>query len=375
MFSLPSLEPRDPHAFWYAPSQRFRRGNSQYNSHGHRPHGHNRRSDQYRTPNLPPSSDSLAALALEERAFRIRKQNIASFGYSWIRPAGYPKTMQGIREEEAEREEAANAATEGEAEFTAGTGLDGATAGDTEDPEALAAMERDLDDDIPDADETTGGLVEDGEEGLDEDDLIDDDEEALMERDLDDDVPDGFGPEEDDLDEEDDFDEHPDLDDDIPSASIHEDVDDSMMERDLDADIPDEENDIGDDDDEDDHNLQQEWEHTDTDADEDEENYSDEASYDAIDQQFSGYSHRIRSSIPGRVENSPHLPPPLIRHRETEAQRLFLDRWSGGVGDDVEDSMAAFRASGMSERSLRIPRVRTRTRRSMMSDDSNGSIE
>ena len=37
---------------------------------------------------------------------RSRKQNIASFGYSWIKPAGCAKTMLGMKEEEAEREEA-----------------------------------------------------------------------------------------------------------------------------------------------------------------------------------------------------------------------------------------------------------------------------
>ena len=48
-------------------------------------------------------------------------------------------------------------------------------------------MERDLDDDIPEADE---GLVEEGEAGLEEDGLVD--EDGYMERDLDDDIPEGY---------------------------------------------------------------------------------------------------------------------------------------------------------------------------------------
>ncbi|EEP78367.1 predicted protein [Uncinocarpus reesii 1704] len=365
MLSLPLIEPRDSHHLWLTPSQRSRRTS---HNHSHGQGSNPRRNGQSRTSFIPSSSDSLTALMLEERALRIRKQNIASFGYSWIRPAGYPKTMQGIREEEAEREEAANAALEGEMDFIGEAGLDGGVAGvDIDDPEALEGMERDLDDDIPDAD---GGLVEEGEDGFDEDDLEDEDEEILMERDLDDDVPEGFGIDEEDEDDEVDehFDDQPDLDENIPSGSFNGEGD-TMMERDLDADIPEQEEDF---------NVhEQEWEHTDTDADEeadededDGDSFSNYARYDSVDRHFNPPAHRLRSSISPRVENSPPLPPPVTRHRETEAQRLFLDRWSGGAGDDVEDSMAAFRSSGMSDQNLRIPRARTRRRRSTLSEDS-----
>ncbi|WEW61816.1 hypothetical protein PRK78_007312 [Emydomyces testavorans] len=375
MFSLPSIEPRDSHTLWFTPSQRSRRSGALHNNHPTNTHANARRNGHFRAPLLPPSSDSLAALMLEERALRIRKQNIASFGYSWIRPAGYPKTMQGIREEEAEREEAANAALEGEMEFTGEAGLDGGgdgvAAGQVENPEALEAMERDLDDEIPDADETGGGLVEDGEDGLDEDDLGEEDEEELMERDLDDDIPEGF-----ELDDDGggDFDNQVDLDDDIPSAPVNEE-DDSMMERDLDAEIAEE----GEDDD--DSALQQEWEHTDTDADEDEDeddsendNYPDGARHDGANRYSFPAAHRVRSGVSALNENSPPLPPPVARHRETEAQRLFLERWSGEVGAEADDSMVAFRSSGTSDRNLRIPRIRTRRRRSMLSVESGDSI-
>ncbi|EAS37144.3 uncharacterized protein CIMG_02498 [Coccidioides immitis RS] len=360
MLSLPLIEPRDSHMLWFTPPHSRR---TSYTAPAGNQTTNIRRNGQSRgASHVPPTSDSLAALMLEERALRIRKQNIASFGYSWIRPAGYPKTMQGIREEEAEREEAANAAMEGEMEFMGEVGLDGGIGGGEGDD--LEEMERDLDDEIPEADEDeeedefSGGLVEDGEDGLDEDDLVEgeDEEEVLMERDLDDDIPEGFGighDDDDDDQEDEDFDEQPDLDDDIPSASPQEE-DVSMMERDLDEDVP-----------------EQEWEHTDTDAEEDEEDdQSDGLHYSMTDRYFYQASHRPRSSISTLAENSPPLPPPLVRHRETEAQRLFLERWSGGIGDDVEDSMAAFRSSGMSERNLRLPRIRNRRRRSTLSDES-----
>ena len=69
----------------------------------------------------------LSSLLLEERALRARKNNIASFGYSWIRPAGCPKTMLGMKEEEAEREEAlaAAAAERAAAAAAAEVGVDG----------------------------------------------------------------------------------------------------------------------------------------------------------------------------------------------------------------------------------------------------------
>lgn len=117
--------------------------------------------------------NSLSSLQLEERALHARKNNIASFGYSWIKPAGCSKTMLGMKEEEAEREEAlAAAAAEmaAAAAAAADPGLDefGNPMHDQTDD---TGMERDLDDDIPDAD--ADGLVEEGEEGLEEDEDVD----------------------------------------------------------------------------------------------------------------------------------------------------------------------------------------------------------
>lgn len=284
----------------------------------------------------PPAS-SLSALLLEERALRVRKQNIASFGYSWIKPAGCPKTMLGMKEEEAEREEAlaAAAAEMAAASATVDPGVEGMNGfGDRPEPQTDAdiqddtAMERDLDDDIPDAD--ADGLVEEGEDALEEDDVVD--EEGYMERDLDDDIPEA-------LDEgQDDFDDQPDLDDEIPVAADDEDMSEGMV-RDLDEDIP-EAAEAGSAQDE-------EWQHTDTEAELD-------------DDDDDGFNDPFAENFRASASSNRGLPlPPLRREIETEAQRRFLQRWSGG-GDSVgsssllvdDDALRASVASHSSQRGV-----------------------
>ncbi|KAL2007621.1 hypothetical protein VTN00DRAFT_7603 [Thermoascus crustaceus] len=344
MLSLPLITPRDSHELWYGSSQPYRSSPS-YNSNPSDPtqqpssrrHGNNNNNNNHLNGRMLISStapsNTLAALSLEERALRARKQNIASFGYAWIKPAGCVKTMLGMREEEAEREEAANAlAAEMNAAFmddgvgggpgqagavlgAARLGVDGEEAGQDNDDQML---ERDLDDDIPDAD--ADGLVEEGEEGLEEEEDVD--EDGLMQRDLDDDIPEAFpdeddndGDDDDDEDEDeqddDDFDNEPDLDAEIPAA---EEGDDDMMVRDLDNDVPDAA--------EDGSEQEEEWQHTDTEAEDDDD--------DARTDPFA--SSLLRAS----TTSNNGLPPQPVQ-RETEAQRRFLQRWSGG-GDTFDSS-------------------------------------
>ncbi|KAK2801097.1 hypothetical protein FQN50_007906 [Emmonsiellopsis sp. PD_5] len=372
------------HTLWYTPSQphhRLTSTSSSTNSNTTTPttrrqqHGSQRAASALAAAAAASASaDSLATLLLEERALRIRKQNIAAFGYSWIRPAGCAKTMLGVREEEAEREEGAAAAA-AEAE---GVGLDGD--GDFGDGGVMAMGmgdgvggemgERDLDDDIPDADGDADGegLVEEGEEGLDDEGELEEDEEGLMGRDLDDDVPEGFGIDEDDDDEDDeddDFDDQPDLDDDIPSAMSDEGQ--SMMDRDLDADIPSQAEDgIG---------QQQEWEHTDTDEDDDEE--EDEDDQDMEVDTHATPQHYLRSSSSSAP--MPHLPPHSSAPApyETEAQRLFLQRWSGG-GDISGASPGGDDSFGSPdftpETNLRSQRRRPRRRSAMTTSSDSADL-
>ena len=222
-------------------------------------------------------------------------------------------------------------------------------------------MERDLDDDIPDAevdvDADGEGLVEEGEEGLEEDDLGD--EEGYMERDLDDDVPEAYPDDQDDSglvegDEYDvqyeDFDNQPDLDDDIPAAGgdgageEEEEIlsDEEGMGRDLDDDVPQAA--------EDGLNQEEEWQHTDSEAEFDDDD-------DIEGPSFTANSSNFRTS----TSSTRGLPPPPSlprgRGRETEAQRRFLQRWSGGGDAFADSSMLVdeedFRASTTSHASRR----------------------
>ncbi|KAE8145570.1 Apc15p protein-domain-containing protein [Aspergillus avenaceus] len=364
MLSLPLLTPRDSHELWFGSSQLYR-SSAQHSLSHNEPQGDLHRNGS-NTSNgrvfLAPttSGSTLSSLLLEERALRARKNNIASFGYSWIKPAGCAKTMLGMKEEEAEREEALAAAAAEMAATAAAAeaGGDGTDGFGTQHDEVQddTGMERDLDDDIPDAD--AEGLVEEGEEGLEDEGAAD--EEGYMERDLDDDIPEAYPDEYDDDDRvvdsgeenEEYFDNQPDLDDEIPSASEIDDelegISEGDMGRDLDDDVPEAAEDRSE--------QEDEWQHTDTDAEFDDE--------DDVSFSHDPFTQSLRAS----VTSSRGLPPAPVRPRETEAQRRFLQRWSGG-GDvfdtssmlvDEDDLRASVTSQG-SRRSFlsRFPRRRT----------------
>ncbi|CAI7612220.1 unnamed protein product [Penicillium discolor] len=333
MLTLSSITPRDSHELWFGSSQPYRSTSDQQagdNSAANHLARRNASGTSSSHRSLMPSRSSantIATLAAEERSLRSRKLNIASFGYSWIRPAGCAKTMLGMKEEEAEREEALQAAA-AEMEAAEGEGIMdddmGMQTGEVEEDEG---MERDLDDDIPNAEEEeASGLIEEGEEGLEEDDIGDEGE--YMERDLDDDIPEGFPDDDyegsglyDDDDEEDDFDNQPDLDAEIPAAdgeSVSED-----MTRDLDDDIPDAA--------EQGSEQEGEWQHTDS-----EEELSDEEDENEPSIIQTRFAENFRTSTPNSRGGLPP-PPTLRREPETEAQRRFLNRWSGG-GDAFDSS-------------------------------------
>jgi len=253
--------------------------------------------------------------------------------------------MLGVREEEVEREEGLAAVA---TELGTGVGLDGTemTAfGDgllnpigaaRDGMEPVQIMERDLDDAIPDADMEAEGLVEEGEEGLEEDEDVDD---SLMERNLDDDIPDF--PDDDDDDDNGDFDDQSDIDGDLPPVDGGEGLG-GIMVRDLDDDVPDAAANGSD---------QEEWQHTDTDA-EDVDDEDDNGRHGLLTEHFQRSTPSNRS-----------LPSQPVS-RETDAQRRFLDRWSGG-GDALDSSGIMLddedlRASIASQGSRRTARVRGR---------------
>ncbi|KAK0639292.1 Apc15p protein-domain-containing protein [Cercophora newfieldiana] len=199
MFSFfPDLTPRDSHSLWYTSSR---------NTHlpaptplhpdaaldGPGPSANN--------PRLRPGQQHSAAQIIdrsflgrlrdEERTNDRRRANVANLGQTWLKPPGVTKTLFQMREERREAEEhaeamrremlaqelaeAAEAGGGGMAPEEGGAGMDGD--GDEQMMEGEGA--RDLDEDIPDADEGGFGFdgVSDDEEDDDEDEQDDEDEE------------------------------------------------------------------------------------------------------------------------------------------------------------------------------------------------------
>ncbi|KAL8682368.1 MAG: hypothetical protein Q9186_001558 [Xanthomendoza sp. 1 TL-2023] len=108
----------------------------------------------------PPTSPHLTTLRHDELQIQTRKSNIRRFGAGWLRPPGLPKTLQGLADERAEREEQelnaqreqammdAQAAAEEEAEGAMMVDGEGEMMG--QEGEGEEEM-RDLDDEVPDA--------------------------------------------------------------------------------------------------------------------------------------------------------------------------------------------------------------------------------
>ena len=52
-----------------------------------------------------PTRSVLNTLRADEHLIAVRKANIASFGATWLKPPGVPRTLQGMLDERVEREE------------------------------------------------------------------------------------------------------------------------------------------------------------------------------------------------------------------------------------------------------------------------------
>jgi hypothetical protein len=192
MLSLPLIPPQDDHSAWLRTSYRPRAdspppANPQTAAQHPQQHRQNRqlrdeekRAQQARSP--------LALLAADEAAIAQRKAAIRNFGAYWIRPPGVPKTLQAMTEEEQERreQEEIERRERGMLDMQAQQQLaeaqqQGAQAmAEQEDPEA--PEERDLDDEIPEA-EITGDITGDITEDITGDITADDtfNEDSMME--------------------------------------------------------------------------------------------------------------------------------------------------------------------------------------------------
>ncbi|KAI6092803.1 Apc15p protein-domain-containing protein [Hypoxylon rubiginosum] len=211
MFSLlPDLAPRDSHTLWYTSSRNplsstsLYHGGSDTNQLQHDnanagANGHQQQQQRRGGAHLIERS-LLARLRADELNLDRRRHNVALFGSTWLKPVGVPKTLHQLREERREAEEHQEALRReqlqqelAEAEAGAGPGVDavlndtlgtGAGPGGVDDDGAMDDVQldgaRDLDDDIPEADDDFGiGSSDDDEEDEeeDEDDADEDDPE------------------------------------------------------------------------------------------------------------------------------------------------------------------------------------------------------
>ncbi|KAF1990663.1 hypothetical protein K402DRAFT_389586 [Aulographum hederae CBS 113979] len=191
MLSLPLPTPNDDHILYLLPSHHHPPSppTSPDRPHHHQHHHHGHQPSQYlqpsaflaNQPNRPPPapspytytpttltssahtarhkphpSTSLAALRADEFLLSNRKHNVRRFGAGWLRPPGVVKTLQQNLDETAEKEEQEVLAAREERM------MELARAAEREELERLRAAgeedggegERDLDADIPEADET-----------------------------------------------------------------------------------------------------------------------------------------------------------------------------------------------------------------------------
>ncbi|KAI0181447.1 Apc15p protein-domain-containing protein [Hypoxylon sp. FL1284] len=216
MYSLlPDLAPRDSHTLWYTSSRNplstpYAGGegslSSQYDAaNGNNHHNHNSSGGGHHHNAAGGGAQrrgaggahllersQLARLRADEANLERRRHNVALFGSAWLKPVGVAKTLHQLREERREAEEhqeamrreqfaqelaeAADMAANGGAAAAEGA----EEADDADDDGAMDDVQldgaRDLDDDIPEAEEADFGVGSDEEE--DEDDSEEESEDA-----------------------------------------------------------------------------------------------------------------------------------------------------------------------------------------------------
>ncbi|KAI1136653.1 Apc15p protein-domain-containing protein [Hypoxylon sp. FL0543] len=200
---LPDLAPRDSHSLWYTSSRNPLSSpyagdayppNQQHQQHPHQqndgsaasPHGAN---NHRRSAHLLERSP-LARLRADEQNMDRRRQNVTNFGSTWLKPPGIPKTLHQLREERREAEEHQEALRReqlaqelAEAEAAGAGGVDALLDAQGDDgvmDDVQLDGARDLDEDIPEAEDADFGLgsVDEDEDDDEEDDDDDDEEEG-----------------------------------------------------------------------------------------------------------------------------------------------------------------------------------------------------
>ncbi|KAK2003573.1 hypothetical protein LX36DRAFT_707002 [Colletotrichum falcatum] len=168
---LPDLTPRDSHSIWYTSSRNPVTQAALLDAQDQRDSSHGGPSQQQQQQQHNSSSrragqllierSALARLRAEEQQMDRRRLHVQNFGSTWLKPPGVPKSLYQMREERREQEEHAEAMRReqlaqelAEAEAAGQDGLGDVVEGE----EAGEGGEevRDLDDEIPDAEESFG---------------------------------------------------------------------------------------------------------------------------------------------------------------------------------------------------------------------------
>ncbi|KAJ4344316.1 hypothetical protein N0V95_006148 [Ascochyta clinopodiicola] len=160
MLSLPLIAPRADASLW--PSHRvtnpFPSEDLSTSPPNNAPHPHpQQRRATHRTSTL------LATLTQDENVFEQRKANVQRFGAGWIRPPGVTKTLQATTDEELEKQEQEIMARREQVMMDlAAAQQEAANAEERQDREEMEengeVEERDLDDDVPEAEASASEL-------------------------------------------------------------------------------------------------------------------------------------------------------------------------------------------------------------------------
>ncbi|OTA57278.1 hypothetical protein K449DRAFT_386579 [Hypoxylon sp. EC38] len=198
---LPDLAPRDSHSLWYTSSRNplsSPYAGDAYSANQHPQHPQQPQQNDS-SPGSPHGANNhrrgahlverspLARLRTDEQNLERRRQNVTNFGSTWLKPPGIPKTLHQLREERREAEEHQEALRReqlaqelAEAEAAGAGGVDALLDAPGDDgvmDDVQLDGARDLDEDIPEADDADFGLGSVDEDDDEEDDDDDDDEE------------------------------------------------------------------------------------------------------------------------------------------------------------------------------------------------------
>ncbi|EMD59298.1 hypothetical protein GGP41_009170 [Bipolaris sorokiniana] len=159
MFSLPMIAPRPDASLWpslhnthaaFEDTQSQSPPNTSHNQ---------RRSNSHHTPHHNQNL-LLSSLTADENTIAHRKLNVRRFGAGWLRPPGVSKTLQALKDEELEKEEQEMMQRREQVMMDLAAAQQEAAneeqreRGEMEEEAGIGEEERDLDDEVPEAEES-----------------------------------------------------------------------------------------------------------------------------------------------------------------------------------------------------------------------------